>query len=74
MANKDLARGRRAMYGMRDFKRERVAADEAWWYETVPGIEVIFYTGTPGHFRSRNFLIPWKALRAAVARKDKPHA
>ena len=42
--------------------------DDAWWYEDRCGITVIINLG-PLHSTSVN--IPWRSVRAALARKDK---
>ena len=58
MANKDLLRGPSNI-------------DELnWWYELPRGIEIHSdqHTKVVEHLR---LLIPWRAIRAALARKDK---
>lgn len=38
-------------------------SDGAWWYEEPDGVSVV---------TSKPVMISWKALRAALKRKDKP--
>ena len=40
---------------------------EIWWYETSAGIEIYFTVQERIDCR----LIPWRSIRAALARKDK---
>lgn len=63
MANKDLLRLPHSIG-----KRE-----DAWWYETSRGVEVfVQYTTPEGEWiATKKIVLGWKALRAALARKDK---
>lgn len=40
--------------------------DKAWWYEEPAGIYVV----VEPHESTQGFYISWRALRAALARKD----
>lgn len=64
MAKKDLSpnpKKARMKYG---------ADAEAWWYEENGGIEIHI---DPGKDLARHisFVIPWRSIRRALARKDK---
>ncbi len=41
--------------------------DDIWWYEEPKGFCIVSPQGLKSHF-----VIPWRAIRAALARKDKP--
>lgn len=47
---------------------------QAWWYETDGGIEIVHEIRTKGEYvRTETIKIPWRSIRAALARKDRPH-
>ena len=53
-------------------RKPHTLTSTAWWYEVGAGIEIIVekrigetYAGTD------HYVIPWKALRASLARKDR---
>lgn len=46
--------------------------DDAWWYETVEGIEVVVEKFVD--HGATTFVIPWAAIRAALKRKETPDA
>lgn len=60
----------------KDLKREPYDGDDgAWYYEESGGIEVhVQHLRDDGtvRFTQTIFTIPWKTVRAALARKDKP--
>ena len=61
MSNKDLLR---TSHAIRDDK-------DAWWYEEEKGICLV--VSDPSKDRNTfQFTIPWRSLRAALKRKDKP--
>ena len=41
--------------------------ENGWWKETVKGIEISLVPG----FNVHKFVISWRSLRAALARKDR---
>jgi len=41
-----------------------------WWYEEPAGIVIVH--GGPGHGPKSEPVIPWRSIRAALRRKDKP--
>lgn len=41
--------------------------EDAWWYEEKRGIHVLIQTS----FGTKQVLIDWRSIRAALARKDK---
>ena len=43
-----------------------------WWYEEPGGIAVVVEFATKYGIKQRVVTIPWRSLRAALARKDKP--
>jgi hypothetical protein len=49
---------------------------KAWWQERGEGVRVMqqFYTSErpPRFYAAESILIPWQALRGALARKDRP--
>ena len=59
MADKDLSRKPHSIRGT-----ERV-----WWYEEPRGICIV--TNYLGSDDSKSLYIPWSAIRAALARKEK---
>ena len=46
----------------------------SWWYEEPAGLCVVQeYRGTTGAvYGTRSVVIPWRAIRAALKRKDRP--
>jgi len=47
---------------------------KAWWYEEDQGIWVVqeYYRAKDGlYMGTRSVVIPWRAIRAALGRKDK---
>lgn len=42
--------------------------EDAWWYEESSGVLVVVEPQT----RTTQVLIPWRSIRTALARKDKP--
>jgi hypothetical protein len=46
----------------------------AWWYEEEAGVCVVQQYLTPRGtvFGTRSVVIPWRSIRGALARKDKP--
>ena len=59
MVDKDLSRNPHNIRGEEDI----------WWYEDPKGIRVYAGQNVPRSLKSG--LIPWKIIRAALARKDK---
>ena len=57
MSNKDL---RTAPHSFKD-------EDRVWWYEEPHGITIVVRD-----YKERFFNIPWKTIRNALKRKDKP--
>jgi hypothetical protein len=53
-----------------DLKRDPHKIDEnTWWYEEPRGLEIILHDAD---MDSRRISIPWRAIRNALKRKDKP--
>lgn len=53
----------------------RIAHDQtAWWYEQPSGIRVVqeYHTQFGELIGTRTVVIPWRAIRGALIRKDKP--
>jgi hypothetical protein len=50
-------------------------SDDAWWYETSKGVEVVVQIpariGEDKAIFGGIYVIPWKQIRAALSRKDK---
>ncbi len=44
--------------------------EDAWWYEEKTGISVVIYWANQG--ASQIAKIPWRQIRAALKRLDKP--
>ena len=57
MSNKDL---KTAAHNIRD---------DWWWYEEPQGLCIVHHQGTRG---AATIDISWRAIRAALKRKDKP--
>jgi len=47
--------------------------DSAWWYEMKDGIDVVVqcHDQYGMYVQTKNLLIPWKQIRAAVERKGR---
>jgi len=65
MGNKHLNRYPHDLHG-----RNIAEGFQAWWYEDDYGIWVYISDPNDNKF-ARQCTIPWKSLRAALARKDK---
>lgn len=53
-----------------DCRSNQTLKQVVWWYEEHGGIGV--YANLVGRGGTRMALIPWRALRQALERKDKP--
>ena len=62
MSDKDLSR-----------KPHNTADDSCWWYDEPSGILIVKSINVEGKFvRTDQVVIPWRSIRAALTRKDKP--
>lgn len=45
---------------------------DAWWYEEGRGLAIVVECDPSTNRQTKIIDIPWRSIRAAVARKDKP--
>lgn len=48
--------------------------EDVWWYEEATGICIVVENRTPGgnYIGTKLITIPWRRIRPALVRKDKP--